>query len=60
MPIFAQLFARLDDGVMRRAVGENTDGVLTFVGNWLRNRGARRVVLAHETIEITLPHVGQL
>ena len=57
----AQEIARLDDGVMRRAVREDRElASLALLDDRRRHDGSRRIVLANEAIEIALPDLGHL
>ena len=56
----AQHIARLDDRVMRCAVGQDRRRLPLLVDDRLGYDRARRLVLAHRTIEIALPDVGHL
>src|SRR5579862_5339685 len=58
---FAQIIARFYSGVVRRSIGENGDlTVFLLFDDGRRHGPARRIVLADETIEISLPDLRHL
>src|SRR5580700_1543196 len=57
---FTQAIARLDDGVMRRAIGQDRDLAAPLFDHGRRYGRSRRIMFAGETIEITLPYLGLL
>src|SRR5579862_3354813 len=58
---FAQIIARFYSGEVRRSIGENGDlTVFLLFDDGRRHGPARRIVLADETIEISLPDLRHL